>query len=112
MLALATLVFLGLIVAAVVSVGALIVRAAFWRSSFRSESSSACCRCRCGFGKTLLRLTFGMVLVPVLLVVGILVAVVAAIAALVAIVTPLLPLAIVAFLIWMVFRSFGRPVAA
>jgi hypothetical protein len=61
--------------------------------------------------RTVLKMAFGVILLPILLVGGLLVAVVAAIAALVAVVTPLLPLLVVAFLIWAVFRSF-RPATA
>jgi hypothetical protein len=111
-LALASLIFLALIVAAVVAVGALILRVAFWAILLPFKIVFGLLFLPFWIGKTLLRLAFGVVLVPVLLVGGILVAFVAAIAAIVAIITPLLPFAIVAFLIWMVFRSFGRPVAA
>ena len=112
MLALASLIFLALIVAAVVSVGVLIVRIAFWAILLPFKIVFGLLFLPFWIGKTLLRVALGAVLVPVFLVGGILLALVAAIAAIVAIITPLLPLAIVAFLIWMVFRSFGRPVAA
>jgi hypothetical protein len=111
-LALTSLIFLALIVAAVVSVGVLIVRIALWAILLPFKIVFGLLFLPFWIAKTLLRFAFGALLVPVFLVGGILLALVAAIAAIVAIITPILPFAIVAFLIWMVFRSFGRPVAA
>jgi hypothetical protein len=111
-LALVTLVLMGLMVAAVVSVGAIIVRVAFFAISLPFKILFGLLTFPFWIGKSVLRFAFGLVFVPLLLVVGILVAIVAAIAALVAIITPLLPFAIVAFLAWLVFRSFARPVTA
>ncbi len=109
MLALASLILVALIFAAVVSVGALILRAAFWAILLPFKIVFGLLFVPFWIGKTVLKLTFGLVLVPVFLVGGILLAIVAALAAIVAIITPLLPFAIVAFLLWMVLRSFGRP---
>lgn len=60
--------------------------------------------------KTVVKLTVGVVMVPLLLLVGVVLAVLAALAAIVAIIAPLLPLLIVGLLAWAVFRSF-RPAA-
>ena len=60
--------------------------------------------------KTVLKTAVGVVMVPLLLLVGVVLAVLAALAAIAAIVAPLLPLLIVGLLVWAVFRSF-RPAA-
>ena len=110
MLAILSLIFMALVVAAVVSVGALIVRAAFWALLLPFKLLFAVLFVPFWIAKTVLRLAFGLMLLPVLLLGGILVAIVAAIAAFVAIITPLLPFAIIGFLLWAVLRSFSRPV--
>jgi hypothetical protein len=111
-LALASIIFLALIVAAVVSVGALILRIAFWAILLPFRILFGLLFVPFWIAKTVLKLAVGAILLPVFLIGGILFAVVAAIAAIVAIITPLLPFALVAFLLWIVFRSFARPITA
>jgi hypothetical protein len=103
---------MGLLVAAIVMVGALVVRAVQWTSMLPFRIVFGLLALPFWIGGMILKLLFTVVLLPVLLVGGVLLAIVAAVAAIVAIITPLLPLAIVALLIWAVFRSFGRPVTA
>jgi hypothetical protein len=103
---------MALVVAAVVSVGALVLRMAFWTIFLPFRLIFGLLFIPFWIARTLLKMTVGIVMLPVLLIGGILVAIVAAVAALVAVITPLLPLLIVGLLVWAVFRSFSRPVAA
>ena len=105
------LVMMALVVAAVVSVGALVLRVAFWTVLLPVRLVFCLLFVPFWIARTVLKMAFGVILLPILLVGGLLVAVVAAIAALVAVVTPLLPLLVVGFLIWAVLRTF-RPATA
>jgi hypothetical protein len=110
-LGLAALVMTGLMVAAVVSVGVLIVKALFFLVTLPFRIAFAVLFFPLWIAKTLAKVALAAVVVPVIALAGIVLAVLAAIAAIAAIVAPLLPLLIVGLLVWAVLRSF-RPAAA
>jgi hypothetical protein len=102
---------MALLVAAVVSVGALLVRLALFAVLLPFRLVFGLLFIPFWIAKSVLKLAVGAVVLPVFLVGGILLAVVVAIGALVALLAPLVPVLIVGLLIWVVVRSF-RPAVA
>ncbi len=102
---------LAFLLVAVVSVGALIVRMAFFLLLLPFKLVFGLLFVPFWIAKTVLKLAVGAVVLPIVLVGGVLLAVVAAAGALLALLAPLVPLVIVGLLIWAVFRSF-RPAVA
>jgi hypothetical protein len=107
-LGLASLAMTGLMAAAVVMVGVLVVKTLFFLVTLPFRILFAVLFFPFWIAKTVLKLAVGAVILPLALLVGIVLAVLAALAAVVAIIAPLLPLIIIGLLLWAVFRSF-RP---
>ncbi len=110
-LGLASLAMTGLMAAAVVMVGVLVVKTLFFLVTLPFRILFAVLFFPFWIAKTVLKLAVGAVILPLALLVGIVLAVLAALAAVVAIIAPLLPLIIIGLLLWAVFRSF-RPAVA
>lgn len=111
LLGLAALVMTGLMVAAVVSVGVLIVKALFFLVTLPFRIAFAVLFFPFWIAKTVAKVAVAAVVIPLVALAGIVLAVLAALAAIAAIVAPLLPLVIVGLLVWAVLRSF-RPATA
>jgi hypothetical protein len=111
LLGLASLVLTGLMTAAVVMLGVLVVKTLFFVITLPFRIAFAVLFFPLWLAKTVVKLAVGVVMVPLLLLFGVVVAVLAALAAIVAIIAPLLPLLIVGLLAWLVFRSL-RPAVA
>ena len=99
----------GLMTAAVVMLGVLLVKVLFFAITLPFRIAFAVLFFPFWIAKTVLKLAVGVVMVPLLLLVGWCWPSLAALAAIAAIVAPLLPLLIVGLLVWAVFRSFSRP---
>ena len=110
-LGLASLAMTGLMVAAVVMVGVLVVKTLFFLVTLPFRILFAVLFFPLWIAKTVLKLAVGAVVLPLALLVGGVLAVLAVLAAIVAIIAPLLPLLIIGLLLWAVFRSF-RPAVA
>ena len=111
LLGLASLVLTGLVTGAVVMLCVLLVKTLFFFITLPFRIAFAVLFFPLWLAKTVVKLAVGVVMVPLLLLVGVVLAVLAALAAIVAIIAPLLPLLIVGLLAWAVFRSF-RPAVA
>ena len=111
LLGLASLVMTGLMVAAVVSVGVLIVKVLFFLVTLPFRIVFGVLFFPFWIAKTVAKVAVAAVVIPLVALAGIVLAVLAALAAIAAIVAPLLPLVIVGLLVWAVLRSF-RPAAA
>lgn len=111
LLGLASLVMTGLMVAAVVSVGVLIVKVLFFLVTLPFRIAFAVLFFPFWIAKTVAKVAVAAIVIPLVALAGIVLAVLAAVAAIAAIVAPLLPLLIVGLLVWAVLRSF-RPAAA
>jgi hypothetical protein len=111
LLGLASLVMTGLMVAAVVSVGVLIVKALFFLVTLPFRLVFAVLFFPFWIVKTVGKVAVAAIVIPLAALAGIVLAVLAAVAAIAAIVAPLLPLLIVGLLVWAVLRSV-RPAAA
>jgi hypothetical protein len=111
LLGLASLVVTGLMTGAVVMLGLLMVKTLFFVITLPFRIAFAVLFFPFWLAKTVAKLAVGIVMVPLLLLLGVVVAVLAALAAIVAIIAPLLPLLIVGLLAWALFRSI-RPAVA
>jgi hypothetical protein len=111
LLGLAALAMTGLMVAAVVTVGVLIVKTLFFLVTLPFRIAFAVLFFPFWIAKTVAKVALGAVLIPLVALAGIVLAVFAALAAIAAIGAPLLPLLIVGLLVWAVLRSF-RPATA
>jgi hypothetical protein len=110
-LGLATLVMTGLMVAAVVSVGVLIVKTLFFLVTLPFRIAFAVLFFPFWLAKTVAKMAVAAVVLPLVALAGVVLAVLAAIAAVAAIVVPLLPFLIMGLLIWAVLRT-SRPATA
>lgn len=110
-LGLASLVMTGLMVAAVVAVGVLVLKTLFFLITLPFRIAFAVLFFPIWLAKTVAKLAVAAVVIPLVALAGIVVAALAAIAAIAAIVAPLLPIVILALLVWAVVRSF-RPATA
>ena len=105
---LAAMVMTGLVTAAVVMAGVFVVKALFFVITLPFRIAFGVLFVPFWIARTVLKFAVGVVVVPVVLLAGIVLAVLAALAAIAAIIAPLLPLLIVGLLAWAVVRSF-RP---
>jgi hypothetical protein len=111
LLGLAALVMTGLMVAAVVSVGVLIVKTLFFLVTLPFRIAFMVLFFPFWIAKTVAKMAVAVLVIPLVALAGIVLAALAAIAAISAIVVPLLPFLILGLLIWAVLRSF-RPATA
>lgn len=111
LLGFASLVMTGLMVAAVVTVGVLVVKALFFLVTLPFRIAFAVLFFPIWLAKTLAKLAVAAVVVPLIVLAGVVAAGLAALAAIAAVVVPLLPLVILGLLIWAVVRGF-RPATA
>lgn len=111
LLGLASLVMTGLMVAAIVMLGVFLIKMLFFVITLPFRIAFAVLFFPFWLAKTVVKLAVGVVMVPLLLLVGGALAVLAVMAAIAAMLAPLLPLLIVGLLVWAVFRSF-RPAVA
>lgn len=108
---LAAMVMTGLVTGAVVMAGVLLVKVLFFVVTLPFRIALGVLFFPFWIAKTVLKLAVGVVVVPLVLLAGIVLAVLAALAAIAAIIAPLVPLLIVGVLAWAVIRSF-RPAVA
>jgi hypothetical protein len=110
-LGLASLAMTGLMVAAVVAVGVLVLKTLFFLVTLPFRIAFAVLFFPLWLAKTVAKLALAAVVVPLVALAGVVLAALAALAAIAAIVAPLLPIIILGLLVWAVVRSF-RPAAA
>lgn len=101
----------GLVAGAVVMAGVLLVKVLFFVVTLPFRIAVGVLFVPFWIAKTVLKLAVGVVVLPLVLLAGIVLAVLAALAAIAAIIAPLVPLLIVGVLAWAVIRSF-RPAVA
>jgi hypothetical protein len=108
LLGIAAAVMTGLMVAAIVMVGVLMVKTLFFLVTLPFRAVFALLFFPIWLVKSVFRLLATVILFPLVVLLGLAGIVVAALAAVAAILLPLIPIVIVCLLLWAVFRSF-RP---
>lgn len=111
LLGLASLAMTAVMTGIVVMFGVLLVKTVFFVVTLPFRIAFAVLFFPIWLAKTIAKLALGVVMVPILLVVGVIAAILAVMAAIAAIVAPLMPLLIVGLLVWALFRLM-RPAVA